>query len=619
MSHRPSTPRTGTKAAKSVGRQTEAEKVPSKKSVSQKSGFVSPKQTNTKVKMGKDGAPFKLVHSGGTHGVYASGLKGVTRLCGALGPMGQTTDPDGGNPAIRVRFRTYVDTVKFYDIPQEWLATPKKVLNELVKRGLVVEREQSKNLADAICMYLQTMMPDKTWLRLTRDGWHQMPDQSLGYMYGDKLFCANPKFEAAPWRSLFAKVNVKGDAKDWLKLTRQLSDDYLVVTMVSAGFAATMLKPLERDATVLTVEGPSGTGKTTVLRLVGGCFGPPGDMVTWNATDNGIEAATRRYQHRPWIVDEIGQGSGKGFDKAAYALTNSAGKLRADTSGNLLESSRNYAMVMSAGEVSAITRMRKAGLTVQDGQKARLPSLKVSGKHGLWDNVRGFGSGAAKSKAVTSLLNDCYGHAGAALCAHLVQQLPNLHADYAKDAPKLRHHLAKGLTFDEKDGVFDRMQENFVLFAFAGLMAVEAQSVGWSKEQVMVAITHSFAQWHADHLQSQPITDQAVMNQLRLFFQSQRGDKFKPFEQFTEGHKGTVAGYEHTGRANSEPLFLVFPFYFENVVCKGLNFQTVLTVLRGQDLMVSGSRNASTKQFHAPGSENRNVNFYAIKQAILLA
>jgi hypothetical protein len=66
-------------------------------------------------------------------------------------------------------------------------------------------------------------------------------------------------------------------------------------------------------------------------------------------------------------------------------------------------------------------------------------------------------------------------------------------------------------------------------------------------------------------------------------------------------------------------LFLVFPSYFESVVCKGLDFQAVLTVLRDQDLMVSGSRNASTKQFHAPGSENRNVNFYAIKQAILLA
>ncbi len=411
---------------------------------------------------------------------------------------------------------------------------------------------------------------------------------------------------------------MKGDAKDWLKLLRQLGDDHLVVTMLSAGFAAPFLKPLERDATVLTLEGQSGSGKTTGLKLVGSCFGPPSDMVTWNSTDNGIEAATRRYQHRPCIVDEIGQGSGKSFDNAAYALTNAAGKLRADTSGNLQESSRNYAMVMSAGEVSAITRMRNAGLTVHDGQKARLPSLKVNGKYGLWDNVRGYGSGAEKSKAITSMLNDCYGHAGAALCEHLVQQLPRLHADYAKAAPKLRDHLVNGLTFDEKDGVFDRMRENFVLFTFAGLMAVEAQAVGWSKQQVMDANARSFAQWYADHLQSQPVTDQAVMNHLRLFFQSQRGDKFKPYDQFTEAHKGTVAGYEHPGRSNTEPMFLVFPSYFENVVCKGLDLKTVIAVLRGLDLLVLGANKAPTKQFHVPGSDNRNVGFYAIKQSILL-
>ena len=223
-------------------------------------------------------------------------------------------------------------------------------------------------------------------------------------------------------------------------------------------------------------------------------------------------------------------------------------------------------MVMSAGEVSALSRMRSAGLTVQEGQIARLPSLKVNSKHGLWDNVRGYESGAEKSKAIASLLNECHGHAGAALCAHLVERLPHLHAEYSKLAPELRDHLTEGLTFNQTDGVFDRMRENFVLFAFAGLMAVDAQAVGWSKEQVMKAIVRSFAQWHADYQQSLPISEEAVMKHLRLFFQSQRGDKFKPFQQFNEQHKGTVAGYEYRGRSNKEALFLVYPSYLENVV-----------------------------------------------------
>ena len=79
-----------------------------------------------------------------------------------------------------------------------------------------------------------------------------------------------------------------------------------------------------------------------------------------------------------------------------------------------------------------------------------------------------------------------------------------------------------------------------------------------------------------------------------------------------------MAGYEHLGRSNSEPLFLVYQPYFENVVCKGLDLKTVIAVLRQQDLLVLGSNKTPTKPFHVPGSENRNVSFYAIKQSILL-
>jgi hypothetical protein len=201
---------------------------------------------------------------------------------------------------------------------------------------------------------------------------------------------------------------------------------------------------------------------------------------------------------------------------------------------------------------------------------------------------------------------------------HVVKHLPSLQDEYIKAAPKLRAKLCQGLTVDAQDGVFDRMMENFVLFAFAGLMAVDAKAVGWSKQQVVDAVAHGFALWHAERHHSKPVSDQSVMNSLRLFFQSQRGGKFKPYDQFTEAHNGTVAGYEHPGRSNSEPLFLVYQSYFENVVCKGLDLKTVIAVLRQQDLLVLGSNKTPTKPFHVPGSENRNVSFYAIKQSILL-
>lgn len=607
MSHKPTPPRKPKLVPKTAAT----------KNASSKSKFVAPK-TKLAKQSEEDDAPFKLVTAGPNQGMYARLGQGWSRYCGLLEPLGQTTNPDGANPAIRVCLHTHVGTKQYWDIPQELLQTPMKVLAELVKRGLVVDREQSKNLAGLLCMYLQTMLPDTTWLRVIKDGWHTMPDQSLGYMYGDKLICTNPLFKLAPQRSIFAKVHEKGKPKDWLRLTKNLGDDRLPVLLLSAAFAAPLLKPMQRDAALVNLYGTSGTGKTTALKLVCAGFGAQNNMVTWDSTDNGIEAATRGYQHRPFVIDEIGQGNGKLIAKSVYAFTNASGKLRADSEGNLRETERNCAMAFSAGEESPIVVMKDAGLKVQDGQTARLACMPVIGKHGIWDTVRGYGDGAEKSKAVTRQLEACHGHAAATFLMHVVKHLPSLQDEYIKAAPKLRAKLCQGLTVDAQDGVFDRMMENFVLFAFAGLMAVDAKAVGWSKQQVVDAVAHGFALWHAERHHSKPVSDQSVMNSLRLFFQSQRGGKFKPYDQFTEAHNGTVAGYEHPGRSNSEPLFLVYQSYFENVVCKGLDLKTVVAVLRHQDLLVLGSNKTPTKPFHVPGSENRNVSFYAIKQSILL-
>ena len=114
MSHKLSTARTSQKGVKTAARLHVASKP---KSASQKSAFVAPKLAQAKASpSAAKRTPFKLVSKGVNHGVYASGPTGAIRLCGALQPVGQTIDPDGGNPAIRVRFRTHVDTVQYCDV-----------------------------------------------------------------------------------------------------------------------------------------------------------------------------------------------------------------------------------------------------------------------------------------------------------------------------------------------------------------------------------------------------------------------------------------------------------------------------------------------------------------------
>ena len=99
MSHKPTPPRKPKLVPKTAAT----------KNASSKSKFVAPK-TKLAKQSEEDDAPFKLVTAGPNQGMYARLGQGWSRYCGLLEPLGQTTNPDGANPAIRVCLHTHVGT-----------------------------------------------------------------------------------------------------------------------------------------------------------------------------------------------------------------------------------------------------------------------------------------------------------------------------------------------------------------------------------------------------------------------------------------------------------------------------------------------------------------------------
>lgn len=563
---------------------------------------------------------FTLITSEPGSGVYINVNSTQRLLCPPLKPLGYVVDADGSHPAMRLKMRTRVGKIRTIDIASVQFRTPKELRSALIENGLAIEHELTTDRATAISAYLRETVPENTWLRVKQDGWLRLPDGSYGYALGEKLFCASTHYQTAAQPSLFTAMRSKGDLASWRKLTKQIADDRMAVLLLCAGFASVLLQPMERESTSVIVTAVSGKGKSTVLKLVSASFGPPTSMVTWEATENGLEAATRRYQHKPLVIDEIGQGSGALFARASYRLTNLSGKLRAGPDGEMLPAPRNYSVVIAAGEQSPLAMMRASGIAIKEGQRARLLCIPVQERHGVWSTIKGFQSGADKSKKIGAALNDCYGVAGSAFCAHVASQVDSLIPRYAAAASKWRKKIATGCKFNSSDGVVDRVLESFVLFAYAGMLAIEAKAVQWTSKQVLQAVQYGFQSWYDEHRRSMPISDAETMQQVRLFFQSKRGAKFKPFSTFHEQHNGELAGYEHFLRRGTrrEPLFLVFPAYFEKEICKGLDRNRVVKLLQQQGLLVLGARKVPTKQFHVPKSDNLNISFYAIKQSILV-
>ena len=58
---------------------------------------------------------------------------------------------------------------------------------------------------------------------------------------------------------------------------------------------------------MLFLVGPSSIGKTVILTLVASIFDSPNDMLTWEGTDNGIEANALLRKDKPLTIDEVGQ------------------------------------------------------------------------------------------------------------------------------------------------------------------------------------------------------------------------------------------------------------------------------------------------------------------------
>lgn len=563
---------------------------------------------------------FTLITSGPTQGVYVNTHGAAILVCPPLKPLGYVVDVDGGNPAMRMKMRVRLDTIKTIDVACDQFKTPKELLRTLINNGLDVQHELTTTRSSAISAYLRETVPEKTWLRVKQDGWLRLPDGSYGYALGEKLYCASTHYQIAAQPSLFSGMRSKGSLPSWRKLTERIAEDRVAVLLLCAGFASVLLQPMERESTCVIITAGSGKGKSTVLKLVSALFGPPTGMVTWEATENGLEAATRRCQHKPLVIDEIGQGSGALFAKASYRLTNLSGKLRAGPDGEMLPAPRNFSVVISAGEQSPLVMMRASGIAIKEGQRARLLCISVKERHGVWSTINGFQSGADKSKKIVAALNDCYGVAGSTFCAHVASQLNSLGPRYAAAAPEWRMKIAKGCKLKSSDGVVDRALESFVLFAYAGMLAIESKAVQWTSKEVLQAVRYGFQAWYDEHRRSTPMSDTDAMRQVQLFFQSKRGAKFKPFSTFHEQHAGELAGYEHFLRrgAKREPLFLVYPAYFEKEVCKGLDRDLVLKLLQQQGLLIPGARNVPTKQFHVPNSDNLNISFYAVKQSILL-
>jgi hypothetical protein len=540
----------------------------------------------------------------------------VFEISQGLNLLGRVVDADGSKPGYLLSFKTLIGKENTVDIPLVDQGSPEKITSLLVANGFTVHSVRPKQIGQFLVHYLeQNCQVDVTFVRAKSDGWLQLPDGKRTYVFGNDLMGADSaRFKAVRLNNK-ANVNAQlGSKEAWFATLVPLANEPIAVLTICAALSAPLLEPLNYPALMLFFYGPSSIGKTVLSRLLASVFGSPNDVLTWEGTDNGIEAAVLASKDKPLVLDEIGQAKARQFSALSYRLTNDGSKLRANSKGEMVEAQRPRTVILSAGEIDPASLMLESKLQPRGGQLARLVSISAEMTHGIWNDLGEHKSGAEKSRWLSEQLQTVYGIAGKQFCKKIVLHIDKHTADFRMQAKALTEEIYPG-ELPTDDGVPGRVLENFVLFAFTGLLAIEVNIVPWSRHNVVDAMQTGYARWLKQYMARKPAQDQALLAPLRVFFQSQRGSKFKPLNSWRENHEGTVAGFEHV--IKGEPLFLVYPAYFEQQLCADYARRDVLGALRKSGLLQLSPRGGPVLQVHLPGSEKKNRGFYGIRQSIL--
>jgi len=297
----------------------------------------------------------------------------------------------------------------------------------------------------------------------------------------------------------------------------------VLMLAVSTAFAGPLLLKAKRQFNGgggIHLVGDSGTGKTGAAQAAATVWGGPDYVMTWRATGNGLEATAAARNDTLLPLDEIGESNAQEIGTTVYALANGLGKQRAARSGGARLSARWRIVVLSTGEHTLSTHIKKAGggAKIKAGQEARLLDIRVDNRtYGAYDVLHGYPNGAAFNSAIKERSSQNYGKAGAAFVEALLNDTVDRAQQYSE--------LCSLPGFTPRDGVEARAASTFALIGMAGEVATEYGLTGWPEGAALTTAFDMFASWQGNRGEGRTETRQ-ILDTVTEFIETHGDSRF---------------------------------------------------------------------------------------------
>jgi hypothetical protein len=298
----------------------------------------------------------------------------------------------------------------------------------------------------------------------------------------------------------------EGDLAGWKKeVAVPCGYSDLAITILSAAFAAPLLKIVGRQSFGLNIYGRAKSGKSVVI-VVGSTVGGVGreeELPNWAATSAAVGEACRVYCDRLMPINEVGlikkkDAYGK-IQPTIFQIAEGRERDRHSKSSFATtdESAYHRTIFVSTAEHSFDFYARLAGEIRDEGEHARCTEIPAV-RNGYatvidrWpDSVPCDQRTAWSRKLLTRLRKACKRHHGVALKPYVEFLMQDLQRA-ERHAKAYMAEFMEGLDTTRMSGAMEHAAENFSLIYAGGCLAIDAGILRYRKSDLLRAVERCF-------------------------------------------------------------------------------------------------------------------------------